>query len=48
MRYLDKNKVSWRNYHEINFVNINYKEFDASDWEPMDSGLIGPVELFSY
>lgn len=48
MRYLDKNKVSWRNYHEINFVNINYKEFDASDWEPMDSGLMGPVELFSY
>ncbi|MCA5003852.1 glycosyl hydrolase [Sphingobacterium bovistauri] len=48
MRDLDKNKVKWKNYHEINFVNINYKEFDASEWKVMDSGLNGPVKLFSY
>lgn len=48
VRDLDKRKVSWRNYHEINFVNIDYKDFDASQWKVMDSGLKGPVKLFSY
>lgn len=48
IRDLDKRKVSWRNYHEINFVNIDYKDFDASQWKLMDSGLKGPVRLFSY
>ena len=46
--YLDRKKVAWRNYHEINFVNINYKDFDASNWKPMESGLIGPVTIWSY
>ena len=48
IRQLDQQKIAWRNYHEINFVNINYKNFDASDWKPMESGLIGPVTLWSY
>jgi len=48
IRHLDQQKVAWRNYHEINFVNINYKNFDAGDWKPMESGLIGPVTLWSY
>ncbi len=48
MRDLDQRKVNWRNYHEINFVNIDYKAFDASQWKVMDSGLGGPVKLFSY
>lgn len=48
VRDLDRRKVSWRNYHEINFVNIDYKDFDASNWKIMDSGLKGPVRLFSY
>jgi hypothetical protein len=26
-------------------VNINYKPFDAATWEPLPSGLIGPVTL---
>ncbi|GHE48203.1 glycosyl hydrolase [Sphingobacterium griseoflavum] len=48
VRDLDKRKISWRNYHEINFVNIDYKTFDASSWQMMDSGLEGPVKLFLY
>lgn len=48
VRDLDKKNVKWRNYHEINFVNINYKDFDASQWDVMNSGLQGPVKLFSY
>jgi hypothetical protein len=45
IRYLDKQGVAWRNYHEINFVNIDYRPFDASSWEVMPSGLAGPVTL---
>src|SRR5690606_11268517 len=48
MRDLDQRKVNWRNYHEINFVNIDYKAFDASQWKLMDSGLGGPVQLCAY
>jgi hypothetical protein len=48
IRDLDQRKVEWRNYHEINFVNIDYKNFDASGWTLRDSGLLGPVKLLSY
>jgi len=39
---LDRRKVPWRNFF---FVNIEYKPFDASKWEPLPSGLLGPVQL---
>lgn len=39
---LDRRKVDW---HPFFFVNIDYKPFDASQWEPLPSGLIGPVRL---
>lgn len=42
---LDRRKVQWKSFHEINFVNIDYKPFDASTWEPLPSGLHGPVML---
>ncbi|MEJ5995705.1 glycosyl hydrolase [Pedobacter sp. Du54] len=45
IRNMDINKIKWRNYHEINFVDINYKDFDASKWDIMPSGLIGPVSI---
>ncbi len=45
IRYMDRQKMQWRNYHEINFVNIDYEPFDASGWEPMPSGLLEPVQL---
>ncbi len=45
IRYMDKAGIEWRKYHEINFVNIDYKPFDASGWEVQDSGLKGPVRL---
>jgi hypothetical protein len=45
IRYMDKNKIEWRRYHEINFVNINYKNFDAADWNVRPSGLEGPVTI---
>jgi len=48
IRKMDQQKVVWRNYHEINFVNIDYKPFDASGWKPMESGLLGPVTITQY
>jgi hypothetical protein len=48
IRKMDQEKVVWRNYHEINFVNIDYKPFDASGWKPMESGLLGPVTIAQY
>jgi hypothetical protein len=45
IRDLDRRGVSWQTFHDINFVNMNYKEFDASNWPLEDSGLLGPVRL---
>ncbi len=41
---LDHRKEPWRKFF---FVNIQYQEFDASDWKPLPSGLLGPVQLVS-
>ncbi|MBS1749595.1 MAG: glycoside hydrolase [Bacteroidetes bacterium] len=41
IRYMDRHKINWKNYHEINFVNIKYKPFDASTWGVAPSGISG-------
>ncbi|EAZ82496.1 glycosyl hydrolase [Algoriphagus machipongonensis] len=48
IRYLDRNHIEWRNYHEINFVNIDYKPFDASNWKTMPSGIGGKVKILEF
>lgn len=35
----------WKIFHEINMVDKDYKEFDATKWKPMPSGLLGAVTL---
>jgi hypothetical protein len=45
IRDLDQRKVNWKIMREINFVNINYKPFDAAGWPLTPSGLLGPVTL---
>jgi hypothetical protein len=45
IRDLDRRKVAWRTFHDINFVNVNYRPFDASEWPLADAGLLGPVTL---
>jgi hypothetical protein len=47
IRDLDKRGVDWKYFRDINIVNIDYKKFDASTWDVVDSGLIGPVRLVS-
>jgi hypothetical protein len=45
IRDLDRRGAPWKNFHDINFVNIDYKPFNAADWPLMESGLLGPVTL---
>ena len=45
VRDLDRRKVVWKNFYDINFVNMDYKPFDASGWPVADAGLLGPVTL---
>jgi hypothetical protein len=45
IRDLDKREVEWQIFYDINFVNQEYEEFDASTWPVTDSGLLGPVTL---
>lgn len=47
IRDLDQRHVRWKYFHNINFVNINYRPFNAADWPLFDSGLLGPVTLTS-
>jgi len=45
IRDLDRRGVLWKNFHDINFVNLQYRPFDAASWPLYDSGLLGPVTL---
>jgi hypothetical protein len=42
---MDRRKAEWKIFHEINFVNRDYKPFDASQWPMRPGGLLGPVKL---
>ncbi len=35
----------WKIFNEINMVDKDYKKFDATQWQPMPSGLLGDVTL---
>jgi hypothetical protein len=41
----DRRNVEWRIFHEINFVSISYKDTRFDSWEPLPSGLLGPVVI---
>ena len=45
IRDLDRRGVAWKIFNDINFVDIRYKRFDASQWPIEDCGLMGPVTL---
>jgi hypothetical protein len=45
IRDLDRRGVQWKIFHDINYVGIDYKPFDASNWPVRLSGLVGPVTL---
>ncbi|MCA9190738.1 MAG: hypothetical protein KDB03_03210 [Planctomycetales bacterium] len=45
IRDLDLRKIEWKKFYDINYVNLDYKPFDASAWPIRPSGLLGPVTL---
>ena len=45
VRDLDRRGVAWRVFEDINFVNIDYRPFDASGWPVRPIGMSGPVTL---
>ena len=45
IRDLDQHHVEWCIFHDINFMSITGKRFDASTWPITVSGLLGPVTL---
>ncbi len=42
---MDRDGIPWRKFKEINIVTIDYKKEDYSSWQPMESGLLGPVKI---
>jgi hypothetical protein len=42
---LDRRKVKWKYFYDINMASKRYRTLDASDWPLFDSGLLGPVTL---
>lgn len=48
---LDRKKVDWKKFYNINFVSNSRESrdaeglFDSSEWTPPESGLLGPVTL---
>lgn len=43
IRKMDQQGVVWKNFYEINFVDIRYKPFDASKWAIEDGGMKGKL-----
>jgi hypothetical protein len=43
IRKMDQQRVVWKNFYEINFVDIRYKPFDASKWAIEDGGMQGKI-----
>jgi len=42
---MDREKIGWKKFYDANILDISYRSFDASGWEPMESGLIGPMKI---
>jgi hypothetical protein len=45
VRDLDGRKLPWKIMKDINLPDLRYQPLDASLWDPLPSGLIGPVRL---
>jgi hypothetical protein len=45
IRDMDQRQIDWRIFHDINFISILGKRFNAATWPVANSGLLGPVTL---
>ena len=48
IRYLDKKGGKWKKFYDINMVDIGYRPFDAANWAPVESGLLGAVKVLTF
>jgi len=45
IRALELSGKEWKIFKEINMVNKDYKPFNAAEWDPVPSGLLGPITI---
>ena len=45
IREMDLKGVKWKNFSDINMVDINYRPLDASKWPVMPHGVKGPIRI---
>jgi hypothetical protein len=45
IRDMDRRRVTWKIFNDINIVDINYRPLDASRWPIREAGLLGPVTI---
>jgi hypothetical protein len=48
--YMDRNQIFWKKFYNVNFAALKAENrlngiFDASQWQPRDSGLLGPITI---
>ena len=48
LRHYDREHPEWKNFYDINFVDITYRPFRAEEWPAVPAGLIGGVTVRSY
>jgi hypothetical protein len=48
IRYMDKKGIKWKKFYDINMVDIGYRPFDAANWLPVESGLLGDVKVVTF
>ncbi len=42
---MDRRGVEWRIFKDINIAALGYKKGDYAGWQPVESGLLGPVRI---
>lgn len=42
---MDRREIPWRIFKDANIVSLDYKKTGYGGWEPVPSGLIGPVKV---
>lgn len=42
---MDKAQIPWKKFYDINFVDISYQPFNAANWQPVASGILGNLTL---
>jgi hypothetical protein len=44
---MDKAQRPWKIFYDINIVDITYQPFNAANWQPVASGVLGNFNLIA-